>query len=64
MTYFDEKLAIWAANKSEMDFLDLPEFVQSRVFKAWVKLDDLIVEGNLPKRLYRVYQDLTRNQQI
>lgn len=64
MTYFDEKLAIWAANKSEMDFLDLPEFVQNRVFKSWMKLDDLIIDGNLPPRLYRVYQDLTRNQQL
>ena len=64
MTYFDEKLAIWAANKSEMDFLDLPEFVQNRVFKTWMKLDDLIIEGNLRKRLYRVYQDLTRNQKL
>jgi hypothetical protein len=64
MTYFEEKLAIWAANKPEADFLDLPEFVQNRAFAAWEKLDDLIIADNLPEKLYRVYQDLTRNLQI
>ena len=64
MTYLDEKLAIFFAGKSEADFLDLPEFVQNRAFKAWEKLDDLIIAGNLPKKLYRVYQDLTRNLQL
>jgi hypothetical protein len=64
MTYFNEKLAIWAANKSEADFLDLPIFVQKRVFKVWFKLDDLAIEDNLPDNLWTVYNNLTRNLQI
>lgn len=64
MTYFDEKLTIWAACKSECEFLDLPDFVQSRVFKAWFKLDELATGGNLPEKFWPVYHNLTRNLQI
>lgn len=64
MTDFDERLTIWAACKSECDFLDLPKFVQKRVFKAWLKLDDLVIAGNLPDKFWPVYHNLSRNLQI
>lgn len=64
MTDIEQKITIWAACKSEYEFLDLPVFVQKRVFKAWLKLDELAINGNLPDKFWPVYNNLSRNLQI